>query len=536
MQRFGHLSIAGIFLLFIYVPLVLSVVLDDLEVSMAEKRRLAKLPRPELTIESLEKFPDQYETYYNDHFGLREQFVVFYNYLYFNILRKSSLPSVTVGRDGWLFYNAEGVLLDFLGLQEYSVEQLETWKRTIEDREEWLGDMGIRYLFVVAPYKMMIYPEKLPERVRRQAGVTLLERLRDYLGRHATVESFMDLRPDLLAAKSRRQVYYRTDTHWNPDGAFDAYTSIMQRLRQWFPDVKILSEISLDRTTASHRGDICITLNLNSIAPEQTVKSVVSPSCGAESYDKVHVGRGNGAKRAEKPDYLPVRNGCPGAPRKALVIHDSFGLFLRPYFNESFGEVIYSNYMDLKDLKELIRRERPDVVIDVRVARHLRGMLEEDPEMERAMLEKHAEVSSDVRLRLDRDNGNGSLGAIRDLAVERVPDGLLLRATGSDPSLEITFDALTDGDPLLVSLSMVSPQDTELEIFYTTPDAPEFSASRRIQRKIVWGANDLLFRLPHPHTGNRIRFDPGMAEGDYLLRSLVVLRESREEKPAGGVR
>lgn len=528
MKRFGHFCIAGIFLIFLYVPLVLSFLLDDLDVSMAEKRRLAKLPRPEWTVESLEKLPDLYETYYNDHFGLREQFVVFYNYLYFNILRKSSLPSVTVGRDGWLFYNAEGVLPDFLGLQEQSVEKLEAWKRTLEDREEWLGDLGIRYLFVVAPYKMMIYPEQLPERVRRRAGTTLLERLGDYLHRSSDMEGFMDLRSDLLAAKKRRQVYYRTDTHWNPDGAFAAYTSIMQRLRQWFPDVKILPESALDRTAVSHRGDICITLNLNSIAPEQTVKSAVRHSCGAGKYERVQVGSGGGTGRGGHPDYLPVRNGCPGAPRKALVIHDSFGLFLRPYFNESFGEVIYSNYMDLKELKELIKRERPDVVIDVRVARHLRGMLEADPELERVVLEKHAAVSPDVRLRLDRDNGSGRLGAVRDLAVEQAADGLLLNAAGPDPSLEITLDAATDGDPLLVSLSMVSPQDTEMEIFYTTQESPEFSASRRIQKKIVKGENDLLFRLPHPRTGNRLRFDPGMAAGRYLLRSLVIVREQKE--------
>lgn len=528
MKRLGQFAIISLFLIALYIPLVLSIVYKDKEISESEKRKLAKLPSLEWSVASLSRFPDQFETYYNDHFGLREQLVEFYNYLYFKVVKKSPLPTVTVGRDEWLYYNGEGVLNDFLGLTDYSEEQLETWKRILVDRQEWLDGRGIRYQFVVAPYKMMIYPEYLPERVRRKAGISLLARLSDYVAGHAELDGYLDLRRDLLAAKARRQVYYRTDTHWNPDGAFDAYTAIMTQVRRWFPTVKVLGEGSLHKTMESRRGDICITLNLNSIAPEETVKTVVEPSCSAEAYTRLNLDIRPTGDEARNPNFMPVRNGCPDATLTALVIHDSFGLFLRPYFNETFKKVVYSNYIDLKDLKEFIARDKPDLIIDVRVARHLSGMLEADPELERFILEKHAAVSTDVRLRLDGGRGTERLGETHQLAVLPLPDGLLLQASGNDPSLELNFDAETGGDPLLVRLSLKSPQDTELQIFYTTAESAEFSAEHKMSRKIRRGENELLFRLPHPRTVGRLRLDPGMVGGDYLLRSLVLARESRE--------
>ncbi|MHB8808932.1 MAG: alginate O-acetyltransferase AlgX-related protein [Desulfobulbaceae bacterium] len=530
MQRAGQLSLITLFLLILYVPLVLSIFLKDKEVSESEKRKLAKLPSLEWSMDSLVRYPDRFEAYYNDHFGLREQLVEFYNYLYFKVVKKSPLPTVTVGRDEWLYYNGEGSLSDFFGLTEYSEEQLETWKRVLLDRQEWLAGQGVHYLFVVAPDKMMIYPEYLPERFQRKAGTPILARLSDYVAGHPALDGYLDLRRDLLAAKARRQVYYRTDTHWNPDGAFDAYTAIMQQVQQWFPTAKILGEESLRKAGETRRGDICITLNLNTIAPEETVKSVVQPSCAAGEYSRLNLDIRPTGDEARNPNYLPVRNGCPDAALKALVIHDSFGLFLRPYFNETFREVVYSNYIDLKDLKEFIASDKPDLVIDLRVARHLSGMLEPDPEMERSLLEKHAALSTDVRLRIDGAHGTEHLGIARELAVQQVEEGLLLRASGNDPSLELNFAAETGGDPLLVHLFLDSPRDTELQIYYTTPESAEFSPEHEIRKKIRKGENDLLFRLPHPRTAGRLRLDPGMGGGDYLLRSMVIARESKAEK------
>ena len=527
MKRFGHISIVLLFMGFIYLPFVLSLIQEDKEISSAEKRKLASMPSVELNLDSLTGFPKKFENYYEDHFGLRDKFVILYNYFYFKVLGKSPLASVTVGQDEWLFYNSEGVLVDFLGLVKHQPEKYATWKYVLEDREEWLADQGVRYLFVVAPYKMMIYPEKLPKRVQKKQGTPFLEDFSNYLDAHSDVDGFVDLRNALFTAKEKQQAYFRTDTHWNSDGAYQAYLSIMDRIQQWFPQVRILPEDHLHKEMIDHLGDICITLNLFTIMSESAVEMEISPSCSSETYKKVTSFKHPNKALRGKPLYLPLQNGCPGHPVNALVIHDSFGMFLRPYFNETFGKVIYSNYADLKDLKQLIIDEEIDVVIDVRVARNIYSMLEDDPEIDAYILNKHFPRSDDVRLLVDGAVKQGMLEATHDAEVQEGRNELVVRATGSDPYLEFSFDPETGGDPLLLKLVMTSPAETVMQLFYTTPDQEGYSPDRQVARELKKGKNNLLIRLPHPETQGRIRLDPGVVPGDYLIHSLVIKREER---------
>ena len=65
----GVVSILFVALLF--VPLIISIIDDDLLTSESEKRKLAVLPEFTWSSEFFEKFPDMFETYYEDHFGLR---------------------------------------------------------------------------------------------------------------------------------------------------------------------------------------------------------------------------------------------------------------------------------------------------------------------------------------------------------------------------------------------------------------------------------------------------------------------------------
>ena len=525
MKRFGHISIICLFIGFIYLPLLLAIIQEDKAVSESEKRKLAKFPAFELNLKSIVDFPDAFEVYYNDHFGLREQCVIAYNFLYFKILRKSNLPSVTVGPGEWLFYNSEGVLLDYLGLITHQPAQYEVWKRLLEARQEWFADQGIHYLFAVAPSKMMIYPEKLPDRVRKKAGTPVLDELARYLAQSSSFTGFVDLRNDLLEAKQKQQVYFRTDTHWNPDGAYVAYLTIMERIKEWFPNVRIVPEDSLKKKPATHSGDICISMHLANIISEKVEKTEINPSCSTEEYIKMKEFVHPIKEFAGNSNYLPIKNGCKGNSLKGLIIHDSFGLFLRPYFNETFGKVIYSHYVDLRDLKGLIKSEKPDVVIDVRTVRNLYGMLEEDPELDSSFLSKHFARSTDVRLTVNAETGLSSLIEANDAGVAQGKNGLLVSATGNDPFLVFSFDAGAEDGPFLVEVSMTSPRQTTMQMFYTTGEEKGFEPSRQVSQELRKGENTLLFRLPHPDTAGKIRLDPGIGQGKYVLHSLVIKRE-----------
>ena len=85
-------------------------------------------------------------------------------------------------------------------------------------RHEYLRSRGIAYLTTIVPEKFTIYPEHLPSWVAPGRNPTLLARTLDRLAEDGTVP-YVDLRPLLRDAKSREQLYYLTDSHWNLAGA-----------------------------------------------------------------------------------------------------------------------------------------------------------------------------------------------------------------------------------------------------------------------------------------------------------------------------
>jgi len=199
--------------------------------------------------------PTKFEGFYQRFFVHRDDFV------YLNSLVKifgfgySPTTKAFLGKDGFFFEGygdrkvEKGVIrsfdnvTDYMGLLPFNDADLEQWKLTLEERQAWLAQRGIRYLFVVAPTKGLIYPEYLPERIQRtKAELGLASRydqLVSYLKTHSTVP-VVDLKTALLAAKDQREyplLYYKTDFHWNFYGAFLAYQAIVRGIDEAYPEL-----------------------------------------------------------------------------------------------------------------------------------------------------------------------------------------------------------------------------------------------------------------------------------------------------------
>jgi hypothetical protein len=66
---FDNLLIAT-FIIGLFLPLVLT---HNRKESATEKRKLAEFPELKWDQKSMTKFPSQFESFFNDHFGLRDQ-------------------------------------------------------------------------------------------------------------------------------------------------------------------------------------------------------------------------------------------------------------------------------------------------------------------------------------------------------------------------------------------------------------------------------------------------------------------------------
>jgi len=369
------------FVITISTPLLGTLLSDNKDISEQEKRRLAPFPRIEWNWRAILTLPKALEPYYNDHFFLRSQLVAADSFLRMKLFRRSPIFVVLVGYDGWLFTISDWALHDYLGINKLAESDAQTWKRVLSQRRQWAAQWGGHYLLAVAPNKMMVYPEHLPDRIKNNGGITALDSLNDFLEDSSEMQSVLDLRSVMHREKPSHQLYFRNDTHWNSWGAYVAYREIMTRLKRWYPDLQTLDRQRLtSRTKESPDGDLALAMGLKDILSESDEILSVKQRC-ATAY--VPVITPLIAKKSQ-----PVKSGCAqAAPLRVLVMGDSFISSLEQYLSESFQEVLYERDLDFNQMKDFIRAYRPDLILHIHVGRFMPRAFRLDADIDKELAE-----------------------------------------------------------------------------------------------------------------------------------------------------
>lgn len=257
-----------------------------------------------------------------------------------------------------------------------------------------LQKKGIPFLFVESPRKPDINSTLMPvgtESHCHENANGLLKLL------EAKGVPTLDLRPELVgSAEALERYFYRTDHHWNAEGAFVAFQRITGYLQTLFPEETILSGITQrenwERHTienyflGSHGRRVGVGFAGLDDLIYLTPKFPTQMSC---SVPDAGVYREGGFAEAaldmeyatRKPDYYNtspynvhtgdnyphVQFRCETAPssKKILMLKDSYGLPLEGFLATAFQEV---ETLDLRHLEgrtavEVIDAFQPDMVI-----------------------------------------------------------------------------------------------------------------------------------------------------------------------------
>ena len=180
----------------------------------------------------------------------------------------------------------------------------------------------------------------------------------------------------------------------------------------------------------------------------------------------------------------PVVSGCPHQKHKAIVIHDSFGLLLRPLLSQQFGTVIYSHYMEFNDLVKLIEFERPDVVIDLRIARNFQSLFEYDQKLEEKTLVLNRHKLKNLKMTVNAQTIDEHLEAAYNVEILPQQEGLNLRAISNSPKLNFIFDEGTENTPLIVDIILKSQRDTSMVLYYSSKGETEYTSKKSLTRPI----------------------------------------------------
>jgi hypothetical protein len=312
-----------------------------------ENRRPAPLPAFSSNTDSVKRFPTRFESWFDDRLPFREKLLEWHAHWKVNELGVSSSDKVILGKSGWLF-------LDEARSENNSrtggaAEQAAAWLTVLQRRHTWLSERGIQYVVVLTPEKHDVYAEFLPARYHPLSGSTGAEMLA------ASAQPWiLDLRPVLIEATKTRDVYFQTDTHWNDDGAYEAYAAILSRIGS-SPKPRAAFDVSFQ----PHLGDLVQMLHLPNPVTEATQRLHLRASLARQLADDVPL-----PKHLHSPDHLrPQAWGRPDAnlPR-GVLLHDSFGeRLLLPLLAEHFSFLAYAPTPAL--IPEMIEQMKPGIVI-----------------------------------------------------------------------------------------------------------------------------------------------------------------------------
>ena len=368
LYKLNNFIIVLIFGIAIFTPFLIGIVEKDKAVAEVEKRKLSQLPARPKTAEDIKKFPQSFDDYYSDHFGLRDWLTEYYKWAKYSI-GDSPSENVTIGKNGWLFlgsikkgYNRYGDPIDDArNVNLYSKDELKRVAKYMVCLKAWLNEKGVKYLFVIAPTKHTIYFDQLPDYISKVNDRSATDQLIEYLKEHTDVP-VVDLRGLLMKEKNKRQLYYKTDTHWNHYAANIAQYKIMTEIEKLFPN-QIQPELKKLRDGTRTGGDLA-----NFIGGHIIFKEFKEDN-PQPIFEQTYTPTRQPPDAKGRTTHTLI---CEDQELNAVIFRDSFFIALQPYFSRKFKRSTYiwkkSNYSLLKKYIEL---EQPDIVIEEWVSRSL---------------------------------------------------------------------------------------------------------------------------------------------------------------------
>lgn len=291
--------------------------------------------------------------YIADHFYLRNKLVNAWAELNAAVFKTSSEEQVLLGSDGWLFYAS--TLDDYMG-RGLSDTELKRAASNLALIQESVESRGAKFLFTIAPNKNSLYPAHMPAFVPSSHETSNAEQILPYFSSEGI--HYKDL---FSVLRGRGEVlYYKTDSHWNEQGAALAADSILAAFgtdADYFDRDFPLS--------VQHKGDL-----YEMLFPTGNFTET------AHLYDGfTHSTKGN----PNGGNAMRIETANDNEEGTLLCWRDSFGISLYPYLADSFGRALFlrsSSY----DLTEMDALQADHVLIEL-VERNLDWLIRYVPVM-----------------------------------------------------------------------------------------------------------------------------------------------------------
>lgn len=190
-----------------------------------ENRNLAPTPSLKSWV-AVDQYTSDAVKWFNDHFGFRDFLIRAKTQIDYTVFGIST--RVHVGKEGWFFYRS---------VMDVQKPQIELLLRTeadavIEGTRQLVNALAarnIQLIMTIAPMKDVYYSEYLPKTAKKLPAPGQVNLLQDRLKVMKEI-IFIDSFSILRDVASSRNVFHKTDFHWNDPAAFDVSRALVNEI------------------------------------------------------------------------------------------------------------------------------------------------------------------------------------------------------------------------------------------------------------------------------------------------------------------
>jgi hypothetical protein len=268
-----------------------------------------------------------------------------------------------IGKDGWFFFTGEQSILNYQNTELFHKKTLRSLQKQLDQLNTDLANQGITLLVVIAPNKSTVYSQFMPNEIPIIGKTSRLDQFVDYMKAHGQTR-ILDLSPALIQASRSRDVYYKTDTHWNDLGAYYAYAEIMNTLSSVYPDL-----VPYGRSEFVYKDMGPVTMDISQIMGLKNYKEEVwsmLPTFEIPPTEDKILQLSNG-------DLIHFIANPNSDGAKLIVFHDSFYYPLEHFLKPHFREIVSVPFSQSKAIWSLnwINHSSPDIVMIELAERYL---------------------------------------------------------------------------------------------------------------------------------------------------------------------
>lgn len=310
---------------------------------------------------------------FEKNFPLKDDYFSVFAYIKSTIFQTNPIPDKVLSlKDGWLFCgdSYSDNFSESKGFKIFTKNEIDTLQQHFDEKRQWLKENGIDYYLAIPPNKETVYGDLIS--VKKYNCLHTKREQLDSLTQKNGIK-YIDLGA-LFPKNSKQKLFHQTDTHWNEYAAFYGYLSILKEINKSYKELNLnpisISDFDVINST-DYVGD------LNEMLRKEKTEHLVS----------MQLKKGIKRKSWVIKNILPIPEDYPNNPLtyerrfasnqnklKIMVINDSFGPYFIKFLTENFGETVF--VWDTKFNKELIKKEKPDIIIQEIVERNVDFLLD----------------------------------------------------------------------------------------------------------------------------------------------------------------